>query len=182
MALAKARARSALGLDATLAEAHVVLGQVAFQAEWNWSEAERAYRHAIALAPSYDVAFQCYAHFLAARDQVERAIEQLERARQLNPLSDTNDLDLVPLLQYARRFQEAETLTRTVQNRDPNVYKMANQFGRIFAATGRYDAAIEQFEKLRGSAMGTTPMSTHKSRARMPTPGGSSKPRRSSSV
>ncbi len=72
-------------------------------------------------------------------------------------MSDTNDLDLVPLLQYARRFQEAETLTRTVQNRDPNVYKMANQLGRIFAATGRYDAAIEQFEKLRQSAMGTDP-------------------------
>ena len=75
----------------------------------------------------------------------------------LNPLSETNDLELVPLLQYARRFPEAETLTRAAQGRDPNVFQTYAQFGRIFAATGRFDAAIEQFEKLRGSSIGRSP-------------------------
>ncbi len=79
MALARAHALRAITLDASLAEAHVVLGQVAFQTDWDWSGAERAYRQAIAFAPSYDVAFQGYAYFLAARNQVDRAIEQLER-------------------------------------------------------------------------------------------------------
>ena len=73
--------------------------------------------------------------------------------RRLNPLSDTNDLELVPLLQYAGRFPEAETLTRASGPR-PESYQRPTQLGRIFSATGRFDAAMEQFQKLRGSAIG----------------------------
>ena len=39
MALAKANALKAIGLDSGLAEAHVVLGQVAFQLDWDWEGA-----------------------------------------------------------------------------------------------------------------------------------------------
>ena len=157
MELAKANALKAINLDAGLAEAHVVLGQVAFQLDWNWSLAESAYQRSIAFGPSYDWARQCYSHFLAARGRLDQAFDELEEARRLNPLSDTNDLELVPLLQYARRFPEAETLTRAAQGRDPNAFQTYTQFGRIFAATGRFDAAIEQFQKLRESAMGGNP-------------------------
>ena len=88
---------------------------------------------------------------------MERAREELEEARRVNPLSDTNDLELVPVLQYEGRFPEAETLARSVLGRDPNVFQVYTQLGRIYAATGRYDQAIEQFLKLRDSVMGRDP-------------------------
>ena len=157
MDLARANALKAITLDAGLAEAHVVLGQVAFQRDWNWPSAESAYQRSIAFGPSYDVARQSYSYFLAARGRIDRALDELEEARRLNPLSETNDLELVPLLQYARRFPEAEILTRAAQGRDPNVFQSYVQLGRIFAATGRFDEAIEQFQKLRDSSLGTNP-------------------------
>jgi tetratricopeptide (TPR) repeat protein len=157
MAQARLQAQRAINLDPTLAEAHVVLGQLAFQLDWDWKGADAAFRRAIELNPSYDFARQCYSHFLAARGQVERAREELEEARRVNSLSETNDLELVPLLQYERRFPEAETLARSVLGRDPNVFQVYTQLGRIYAATGRYDQAIEQFLKLRDSAMGKNP-------------------------
>ena len=161
MALAKANALKAIALEAGLAEAHVVLGQVAFQLDWDWEGAEKAYQRALAFGPSYDVAWQCYSHFLAARGHVDRALDALEHAHRLNPLSETNDLEVVPLLQYARRFAEAETLLRTVQGRDPNVHQQHMQFGRIFAATGRYDEAIEQFQMLGDSPIGSAFIEAH---------------------
>jgi tetratricopeptide (TPR) repeat protein len=157
MATAKSEAQKALHLDPTLAEAHVVLGQIKFQVDWDWNGADAAFRRAIELNPSYDFARQCYSHFLAARGQVERARGELEEARLVNSLSDTNDLELVPVLQYERRFPEAETLARSVLGRDPNVFQVYLQLGRIYAATGRYDQAIEQFLKLRDSVMGKNP-------------------------
>jgi len=157
MVQARSEARKALDRDPTLAEAHVVLGQVAFEFDWDWKSADAAYRRAIEHNPSYDFARQCYSHFLAARGQVERAREELEEARRVNPLSDTNDLELVPVLQYEGRFPEAETLARSVLGRDPNVFQVYTQLGRIYAATGRYDQAIEQFLKLRDSVMGRDP-------------------------
>jgi len=154
MALARAHALKAIALDDTLPEAYVVIGQIAFHHDWDWQEAETSYRRSIALNPSYDYARQCYSSFLAARGLIDRAIEEQEEARRLDPLSATNDLELVPLLQYAGRFQEAETLTRAAEGRDPNAFQVYMQLGRIFAATGRHDDAIEQFEKLRESAIG----------------------------
>ena len=154
MALARAQVLKAIALDERLSEAHAVIGQIAFQYDWDWQKAETSYRRSIALNPSYDYARQCYSSFLAARGQVDRAIEEQEEARRLDPLSASNDLELVPLLQYAGRFQEAETLTRAAEGRDPNAFQVYTQLGRIFAATGRHDEAIEQFEKLRESSIG----------------------------
>jgi serine/threonine-protein kinase len=153
--LARASATQALALDQDSAEAHAVLGHVAFLLDWDWQRAETAYLRAIALKPSYDYARQCYAHYLAARGRVDRALNELREVHQLDPYSETTEIDIVPLLQYARRFGDAETLAQSVRNRTPNSFKVHTQLGRIFSATGRFDAAIEEFERLRASAIGS---------------------------
>jgi tetratricopeptide (TPR) repeat protein len=154
MERARTEANKALALDPTLAEAHVVLAQAAFHVDWDWNGAARAYAKAIALNPSDDYARQCYSHFLAARGELTAARQELEDARRVNPLSETNDIELVPLLQYERRFAEAETLARSVLVRP---FQVNTQLGRIYSATGRFDEAIAQFEQLRASRIGNHP-------------------------
>ena len=59
------------------------------------------------------------------------------------------------MLQYAGRFSEAETITLAVQGRAPNSAKVHVQLGRIFAATGRFDRAAEEFLKVADPTTGS---------------------------
>lgn len=152
--LAKAAARRALDLEPGLAEAHAVLGQVAFLLDWDWSRAESAYEQAIRLNPSYDYARQRHALFLAARGRVNEALAELDESQRLDPYSDSIDLARVPLLQYARRFPEAETMALALLGRMPSSNALHVQLGRILAATNRFDRAIDEFQKVADPASG----------------------------
>jgi eukaryotic-like serine/threonine-protein kinase len=155
-ALARISARQALDLDPRLAEAHAVLGEVAFKLDWDWQAAESAFRQAILLSASQEFARLRYAHFLAARGRVDEALRQLEEARQLDPYSNAADLELVSVFQYARRFAEAETMALTLRDRADNPRAIHTRLGRIYAATGRFDDAIAEFEQLVDSVSGDT--------------------------
>jgi TolB-like protein len=50
---AKAAALRAVQIDETLAEAHVSLGRIAFNYEWDWAGAEREFKRSIALKPDF---------------------------------------------------------------------------------------------------------------------------------
>ena len=84
--LARTAALKALELDPELAEAKAVVGDLAFKLDWDWNAGETAFRHAMSLSASYDFPRLRYAHFLAARDRVDEALDQLEEARRLDLL------------------------------------------------------------------------------------------------
>jgi eukaryotic-like serine/threonine-protein kinase len=152
--LARVAAEKALELDPGLAEAHVAAGQVAFLFDWDWPRAERAYSQAILLSPSYDYARQRRALLMAARGRAEEALVELDECRRLDPYSDTTDLVRVSVLQYARKFPEAETIARALLGRMPSSNAVHVQLGRILAATNRFDEAIEEFQKVVDPASG----------------------------
>ncbi len=153
-ARARVAALRAIELDPGSAEAHASLAQVAFLFDWDWKRAEGAYRQAIALNPSNDFARQRYAQFLAAQGKVSQGFDELDVVRGLNPFSDTTDVVRVALLQYDRRFQEAESLGLAILGRAPNSRAVHTQLGRIYSATGRFDKAIEEFKKIEDPAAG----------------------------
>ena len=66
-------------------EAHTSLAFVKFRFDWAWAEAERGFRHAIALNPRYVRARQWYALFLAAMARHDEAAAEIRRARKLDP-------------------------------------------------------------------------------------------------
>jgi serine/threonine protein kinase/Flp pilus assembly protein TadD len=79
-------ARRALALDSTLADAYMALGAAhALAGEWRQSETEM--RRAIALAPRNAAARQTFARHLLVRGYVDEALDQLERAREVDPVS-----------------------------------------------------------------------------------------------
>jgi adenylate cyclase len=82
-----AAAAKALALDARLPEAHAALGQIAQSFEWNFEDAERAYRRAISFNPSYATAHQWYAETLMMLGRLDEARDEIGRALELDPLS-----------------------------------------------------------------------------------------------
>ncbi len=85
-AKAEAAARAALALDDTLAEAHAVMAAINHDG-WEWAQAEKEYRRAIALNPTYPTTHQWYAEHLIDRRRVAEAVHEANRARDLDPLS-----------------------------------------------------------------------------------------------
>ena len=87
-ALAKAAraAGRALELDATIAEAHFVLGEVALR-RWQWTDAEAHYRRALDLDPNNAAAHAGRARWLIAQRRTDEALEWMQRARELDPLA-----------------------------------------------------------------------------------------------
>ncbi len=84
---AKAAAATALELDGTFAEAHTSLGYVKFYHDWDRVEAERLFKRAIELNPTYAVARQFYANLLDQCGRPDEAIAQWRRAQELDPLA-----------------------------------------------------------------------------------------------
>ena len=86
MDLAIAESQRALAIDSTLADAYVARGVArSYAGQWDRSDADM--RRAIQLEPDNAMARQAFARQLVARAFADEAIDQLERARKLEPTS-----------------------------------------------------------------------------------------------
>jgi len=83
---ARAAAMRALQIDDSVAEAHTSLAMTEFN-QWNWDAAEREFQRAIALNPNYDNAHYWYSIYLVTRRRIPEAVESVQRAHELDPLS-----------------------------------------------------------------------------------------------
>ncbi len=101
---AKAAAVEALALDNTLGEGHTSLAFVLDLFDWDWGAAEREYRQAVELSPSYATAHQWYAWHLIVLGRNSEAITEMRRAESLDPLSLIISADMADVLLIARRY------------------------------------------------------------------------------
>ena len=84
--LAEESARTALGLDASLADAHISLAFVRLFRDWDWEGARASLRRALDSSPGA-AAHQWYGLFRAMEGRLDDARREIERAAELEPLS-----------------------------------------------------------------------------------------------
>ncbi len=155
---ARDAALKALRLDPSLAEAHAALGMVACHYDYDWPTAEREYKKAFELNPSYASAHQYYALGLMAHGRFSEAEAQLDIARRLDPLALIVDVDLALLRKFQRNFDGVINVSKSILQRNPNY-----QLGYSMLTTGYYcehrwddwraaDAKLPQGEFLRAMA------------------------------
>jgi TolB-like protein/Tfp pilus assembly protein PilF len=99
-------AQKTLALDSSRAEGHAALAWVS-QQEWDWDAAERAYRRAIEVNPSYATARIWYTMYLYGMERFDEAVLQGQRAHQLDPASPLVNTMAGKALFYAGRTDEA---------------------------------------------------------------------------
>jgi TolB-like protein/Tfp pilus assembly protein PilF/predicted Ser/Thr protein kinase len=129
---AKRAAQMALNIDPDLAEAHGALGYVEFQYEWKFKEAEMEFREAIRLNPNSVSALLQFFEYLFDFQRTQEAQEQLERARELDPLSIQIAFYDAAVSFYERDFDRAiEQLQKTI-SMDPNNAWAYHLLGAIF--------------------------------------------------
>jgi serine/threonine-protein kinase len=153
--LPKARSSltQALDLDETLAEAHAANAYIRAYYEWDWRSAEREFRRAIELRPSYADAYFSYSRFLASRRRLDEAIAQLARAVELDPLSLELRANRALLDYFAGRYDQAERRLKEVLQTDSTDVLATWGLGLVAEQQGRLDEAIAILEPVVGASL-----------------------------
>jgi len=147
MPKAKAAAIRALELDETLAEAHVSLGRVFAVYDWDWTSAEKEYKRAIELNPSYAIAHQWYGGYLAVMGRTSEAIAEKKRAVELEPLSLIINFELGLAFYYSRDYDRAIEQFQKTLELDQNFPPPHNFLPAAYEQKGMYSEAIAEFKK-----------------------------------
>ncbi|HJQ68073.1 MAG TPA: protein kinase [Blastocatellia bacterium] len=144
---ATATALKAIEIDERLAEAHLSLADAKFFYEWDWPTAEREYKRAIELNPSYANAHHMYAFFLMSMDKPDEAIEEIRRAQQLDPLSVIISGAMGMPYYYTRQYDRAIKEIQKSLELDPNFLLAREHLAVCYEMTGRHDEAVEEYLK-----------------------------------
>lgn len=144
---ARQAARTAVGLDPTLAETQTALATVQFNDDWDWHAAETGFRRAIQLNPSYATAHQRYSLYLIAMGRTEESLEEMNRARSLDPLSLSMNFSLGWRLYMARRYDEAIAQLLNTIEMDPTYLLAHIVLGQSYEQKGRYAEAVSELQK-----------------------------------
>jgi serine/threonine-protein kinase len=114
-----------------------------------WADAERDFKRAIELNPNYATAHQWYAYFMAFHRRFDEALERIEVARKLDPLSLPIVDSVGEFLYFARRNDEAIEQFRKTLEMDPNFLASRIHLGRAYEQAAMFSEAEDQFVKAR---------------------------------
>lgn len=144
---AREAARKAVELDDNLAEAHASLAYGDFYWWWDWPQAEHDFLRAIELDDNYVPAHQWYALYLAAAGRQPEALHQIERARELDPLSPTVRAAAAFVNYLARRYDEALAECNAGLSTNPRLVAALYVRGLVYEARGDLDKAIVDIQR-----------------------------------
>jgi Tfp pilus assembly protein PilF len=144
---ARAAAQKAVELDPNLADAHTSLAFSEFWGFLDIAAADREFRRAIELDPNMARAHHWYATFLIQVLRPQEALQEIERARQLDPSSKAILADKGLLLLAAGRTEEGISLLRQIESGDPSFRSPHNYLGRAYWNQGNYEAALEEYSE-----------------------------------
>src|SRR6266481_256033 len=137
--------RRALELDPNLAEAHVLLAEMA-QEQWRWAEAETEYRRALELNPNDSDGYAGLAFWLLCQGRTDEALASAERARELDRLGSTTS-NLAWILFQSRRYEEAVRELRSSLAVHPNGAGSLWLLGFTLVINGQASEAIPLLER-----------------------------------
>ena len=115
----KAAAAKALALDDHLASAHYAMATIYAWYDWDWTHAEQEFQRALALNPNDPLGRNWHGGYLSLQGRHDEAVEEHERARELDPLSLIVNANLARSLYWARRYDESIAQAKKTLQIDP---------------------------------------------------------------
>jgi TolB-like protein/DNA-binding winged helix-turn-helix (wHTH) protein/Flp pilus assembly protein TadD len=144
---AEPAALKAVELDDSLAETHLSLGAIRLFCDWDWQGAESEFKRAIQLNPSYSQAHRVYADLLTFSGGGGKAVAEMGRAVENDPMSADDNYALGFTYYETRQYDQALKQYRKALEMDPKRANPHYGFGDVYAQQGRYDLAIREFRK-----------------------------------
>lgn len=143
---AKKAALKAIELDNSLAEPYASLAFIAETYDWDWPGAERQYKQALELNPSYAQAHNWYAGYLTYTGRFNEGIAEAMRARELDPLSLPLNNALAGRLLAGGRYDEALGQVQRTLELDDHFAPAHQTLGWIYLHSGKQKEAIREFQ------------------------------------
>lgn len=137
-------AHRALELDDNLAEAHATLAFLGLSKTPDWMQTEPEFRRAIELNPNYATAHQWFAFYLVFAGRRNEALAEIERAREIDPLSPSINADEGHFLYGARRYEESKVWLWRAIELAPDLGQPHNTLALIDCETGNSSDGIKE--------------------------------------
>ena len=150
----RACAQRALEIDETLAEAHLLLANLAHLYDWQWAAAEQEFKVALELNPNLAGAHLSYSIFLMDECRFEEAAAEIEIGLNLDPLSLPANTSKGILLFNTGRYGEAISQLRKSLSLDPvfplseldPTFQLSHEMlGAALERTGNADEAVTEY-------------------------------------
>lgn len=116
--------------------------------DWDWQSAEKEFVRAITLDPNYATGHHWYAEHLVHLGRFNGAFQEMQRPRQLDPLSLIMQADNGAFLYFSRQCAPAIVQFRVVLDMEPN-FPRANMIAFAFVQERRYAEALADVENWR---------------------------------
>jgi tetratricopeptide (TPR) repeat protein len=142
-----AAAEKALELDPTLAHPHAVLAGNKWDYNWDFSGGEAEYRRALELDPSDATAHHWFALDLASvGGRSQQAIDEANRARQLDPLSPVVFISLAQAYIADRQFDKAIEVSKKIITDNPTFGRAHGLLAFSYWGEHRYAETIQELK------------------------------------
>ena len=124
------------------------MGFVKLYYDWDWSRAEAEFQRAIGLDPNYAATHQWYSIYLLAAGRPAEALQEIQLARQHDPLSLPINTDLGFQYYYTGRYDEAVKQLDFVLEMNRSFAPAHLWLGRVYQELGKFDAALTEFRQV----------------------------------
>ncbi|MGA2666398.1 MAG: tetratricopeptide repeat protein, partial [Nitrososphaerales archaeon] len=139
--------RRAIEIDDHLDIAHMLMGRLLMDADWDWSGAEAEFKRALGTSPNSAEAHYRYALLLNNLLRNAEALVEIKTAEELDPLSVAVNQVAGSILYFAGRNAEAlERLGRAVEI-DPYAAFAHDNLGLALCQDGRVDRGVDEIKK-----------------------------------
>jgi len=143
---ATAAARRAIEIDETLVEAHAALAFIKFNYEWDWAGAEKEFRRAFDLNPSYITLQHWYSQYSMAMGRREESLAASQRGVALDPVDLPINAHLAWHYFYARQYDPAIEACRKAMELDPHSPMPHWYLGMAYEQKREYPKAVGEFQ------------------------------------
>jgi serine/threonine protein kinase/tetratricopeptide (TPR) repeat protein len=144
---ARSAALAAIDLDPSFAEPFAVLVLVAWVYDWDWAQADRLFRRAVALDDRLASAYAMQAlHLAGAHGRFDEAIQACKRAVELEPLAPAILGSLASCYIFAARYDEAAAAARLALELHPDMWNAERFLADALRGTGRIEEALAHLE------------------------------------
>jgi TolB-like protein/DNA-binding winged helix-turn-helix (wHTH) protein/Tfp pilus assembly protein PilF len=143
-AKAEDMATRALALDDTLPAAHNALAAVRFN-RYDWAGAEKEFKRAIELNPSYVTARLWHGYFLEALGQQSANLAEKKLGEELDPLSLAAGTGVGAAYFYLGQYDQAIEEQRKTLELNPGFDQALVNLGQVYEAKGMYADAITEY-------------------------------------